>query len=141
MSYAVRSRPVARARSALLVILAAVLAVALTAPTSASASGLAGAAASTGELTGRVLNLPEELEDPSWTVCTWDPAHSSTGACHWTRPPPPPAWLPSIIAERYPRLADELDRDWSDTELELRRAVDAMLRGIDPNQLPHSRID
>ncbi len=74
MSYAARSRPVARARSVLLAILAAILAVALTAPASASASGLAGAAASTGELTGRVRNLPEELEDPSWTVCTWDPA-------------------------------------------------------------------
>lgn len=43
----------------------------------------------------------------------------------------PAPWLAGAVAERYPRLARELDRDWGDVEPELARAVDTVLRGAD----------
>lgn len=43
---------------------------------------------------------------------------------------PPPLWLAEAIGRRHPRLAAELARDWSDTEDELRAAVDVVLRGV-----------
>lgn len=41
----------------------------------------------------------------------------------------PAPWLVEAVAERYPRLAQELDRDWGDVEPELARAVETVLRG------------
>ncbi|WP_448810501.1 TetR/AcrR family transcriptional regulator [Agromyces bauzanensis] len=43
----------------------------------------------------------------------------------------PAPWLAGAVAERFPRLARELDRDWTDVEPELSRAVDTVLRGAE----------
>ncbi|WP_448005198.1 TetR/AcrR family transcriptional regulator [Agromyces bauzanensis] len=45
----------------------------------------------------------------------------------------PAPWLAGAVAERFPRLARELDRDWGDVEPELLRAVDTVLRGAERN--------
>jgi AcrR family transcriptional regulator len=42
---------------------------------------------------------------------------------------PPPAWLTDVIAQRHPRLARELTRNWTDVDDELDRAVDTVLLG------------
>lgn len=44
---------------------------------------------------------------------------------------PPPVWLLSIITERHPRLAAELDRNWTDIDDELTHALDTVLTGAD----------
>lgn len=41
-----------------------------------------------------------------------------------------PAWLSSTVHERFPRLARELNRDWTDVEVELTRAVDTVLSRV-----------
>lgn len=41
----------------------------------------------------------------------------------------PPAWLLDVAATRYPRLARELGRDWTNLDDEFSRAVDTLLRG------------
>ncbi|MGO4383427.1 TetR/AcrR family transcriptional regulator [Specibacter sp. RAF43] len=41
-----------------------------------------------------------------------------------------PAWLSSAILDRFPRLARELSRDWTDVEDELARAVDTVLARV-----------
>lgn len=46
-----------------------------------------------------------------------------------TDPAPPPTWLLEAAASRYPRLARELDRDWTDIEEEFTKAVTTVLRG------------
>lgn len=46
-------------------------------------------------------------------------------------PSAPPGWLRSAIAEHYPRLTTELDRDWNDIENELTHAVDTVLTGAE----------
>lgn len=43
----------------------------------------------------------------------------------------PAPWLAVAVADRFPRLARELDRDWTDVEPELSRAVDTVLRGAE----------
>ncbi|MCZ4588830.1 hypothetical protein O4328_35160 [Rhodococcus opacus] len=48
------------------------------------------------------------------------------------RPAAPPAWLLEAAAARYPRLAQELDRDWTDIEEEFIKAVTTVLRGAEP---------
>ena len=45
---------------------------------------------------------------------------------------PPPAWLGPALAERFPRLAGELGRDFSDLDAELDHAVSVILRGVTP---------
>lgn len=42
---------------------------------------------------------------------------------------PPPGWLIAAIQERFPRLAREVGREWTDIDVELSRAVDTVLRG------------
>lgn len=42
---------------------------------------------------------------------------------------PPPTWLPDAIRDRFPRLAQELSRDWTDAAAELTQAVETVLRG------------
>lgn len=42
---------------------------------------------------------------------------------------PPPAWLAGAVEARFPRLAGELARDWSDVAAELAQAVEVALRG------------
>ena len=48
------------------------------------------------------------------------------------RPAAPPTWLLEAAASRYPRLAQELDRDWTDIEEEFTKAVTTVLRGAEP---------
>ena len=48
------------------------------------------------------------------------------------RPAAPPTWLLEAAASRYPRLAQELDRDWTDIEEEFIKAVTTVLRGAEP---------
>lgn len=43
----------------------------------------------------------------------------------------PAPWLAAAVAERFPRLARELGRDWTDVEPELSRAVDTVLQGAE----------
>ena len=42
---------------------------------------------------------------------------------------PPPGWLVTAVAGRFPRLAGELDRDWATPDDELHYALDVVLRG------------
>lgn len=41
--------------------------------------------------------------------------------------PPPPTWLADAVRDRFPRLARELRRDWTDVDTELTRAVGTVL--------------
>jgi AcrR family transcriptional regulator len=41
--------------------------------------------------------------------------------------PPLPTWLSDAVRDRYPRIARELGRDWTDGEVELTRAVETAL--------------
>ena len=52
----------------------------------------------------------------------------------------PAPWLAAAVGERYPRLAQELDRDWGDVEPELARAVDTVLSGAERAD-HHERAD
>ena len=45
--------------------------------------------------------------------------------------PPLPGWLAGAIAERHPRLAAELGRDWTDIDDELAHAVETVLTGAE----------
>ena len=45
--------------------------------------------------------------------------------------PPSPDWLVDATATRYPRLAQELNRDWTNLDDEFTRAVDTVLRGAE----------
>ncbi|HEY9293238.1 MAG TPA: TetR/AcrR family transcriptional regulator [Microlunatus sp.] len=46
-----------------------------------------------------------------------------------SNPTPPPEWLSQAIADRFPRLANELERNWTDVDDELAHAVDTVLTG------------
>jgi hypothetical protein len=54
-----------------------------------------------------------------------------------TEPASQPGWLVDAITQRYPRVAAELDRDWTDVDDELAHAVDIVLTGAE--QLHHKR--
>lgn len=47
-----------------------------------------------------------------------------------------PEWLPGAIAARFPRVAAELERDWTDVEQELDKAVATILARPDRNLGP-----
>lgn len=71
------------------------------------------------------------VSDPMRLALLLDGLARTFGFITGTPQSAPPRWLRTAIAEQHPRLASELDRDWTDIDDELTQAVNTVLTGAE----------